>query len=48
MSEFEIYLAKCRAESMRGKPLTKQELEGVLVMVGLWITLVLMAVFLPK
>lgn len=48
MNEFEIYLARCRSPSQRHMPLTRSELEGALCILGLWIVLVLMVVFIPK
>lgn len=38
MTDFEIYLAKCRAESMKRKPLTREERQGaygLLIAIGM-------------
>ena len=48
MTEFEIYLAKCRAESMKGKPLTREEKQGLLGMAIAALMLIALVVFSPK
>lgn len=46
MTEFEIYLAKCRAESMKHKPLTSEEKQGAYaVLIAIGMLLLLIAVF---
>ena len=46
MTDFEIYLAKCRAESMKRKPLTREEKQGAYaVLIAIGMLLIVTALF---
>lgn len=49
MNDFEARLAVRRSDSMRGKPLTREEWKAIVTGVLLpWAILILMVAFLPK